>query len=73
MKKMNNTIASTTSGVSAHEFDINNEDEDNIGPARKERSMNDHVPEEPPMNDGNCDKNTESAKKRARMATPSIL
>jgi hypothetical protein len=28
--------------------------------------MNDHVPEEPPMNDGNCDKNTEPAKKKSK-------
>jgi hypothetical protein len=73
MNKMNNTIASTAPKVSAHELDINNEDKDDIGPAKKERSMNDHVPEEPPLNDGNCDKNTEPAKKRARIAMPSIL
>ncbi len=74
--KTYNTNTSTTPRVSAHErgIEIDIEDEDNIGIGPESRkvkeSTNNHVPEEPPVN---SDKDITPPKKRARVATPSIL
>ena len=65
--KMNNTSATTPCNkVANHELDIINiEDKDDTGPARK-KGMNDHVLEEPHMNDSNSDDNKAPAKKKSK-------